>query len=185
MSFVESVPESKESVSAVMRRYSQQAIPLTELSDVVVRSGECAFTSEQRELIGACTSGTNDCTFSYITHKATAEAFGFDAGLLESMLDDLDGSDVEEKLKRVLRFVRKLTKTPSRIVQADVDAIFDAGWDETCYHFAVMICGLFNMMNRIMDGYGVKNTAEGRAPRGKILAEKGYRVGTDVLKSQA
>lgn len=185
MSFVKSVPESEESVIAVMRRYPQQAIPMTELSDIVMRSGECAFTSEQRELIGAYTSGTNDCTYCYNTHKATAEAFGVDPGLLESMLDDLEGSDVEEKLKPVLRFVRKLTKTPSRMVQADVDAIFDAGWDEDCYHCAVMICGLFNMMNRIMDGYGVTNTAEGRTLRGKMLAEKGYRVVTDALQNQS
>ena len=37
-----------------------------------------------------------------------------------------------------------------------------------------MICAMFNMMNRIMDGYGVKNTAEFRLSRGRILAETGY-----------
>ncbi len=62
MSFVPSVPETEESVSAVLRRYPQQAILLTELTDIVMRSGDCAFTSEQREVIGAYTSGTNNCT---------------------------------------------------------------------------------------------------------------------------
>jgi len=185
MSFVDSVPEAEESVTAVMRRYPQQAVPLIALSDNLMRSGDCAFTSEQRELIGAYTSGTNDCTFCYNTHKATAEAFGVDEGLLESMLDDLDASAVDEKLKPVLRFVRKLTRTPARMVQADVDAIFDAGWDEDCYHYAVMICAMFNMMNRIMDGYGVRNTAAGRVMRGRLLAEKGYGVVTDALQSRS
>ncbi len=185
MAFVKSIPEAEESVAAVLRRYPQQAMLVTELADVVMRSGDCAFTSEQRELIGAYTSGTNDCTYCYETHKATAEAFGVDENLLQSMLSDLDGSAADEKLKPVLRYVRKLTETPSRMVQADVDAIFDAGWDEDCFHYAVMICGLFNLMNRMMDGYGVKNTAEGRLTNGRKLVDTGYRVVTDALKSQA
>jgi uncharacterized peroxidase-related enzyme len=185
MAFVKSVPEAEESVAAVLRRYPQHAVLITELADHVMRSGDCAFTSEQRELIGAYTSGTNDCTYCYNTHKATAEAFGVDENLLESMLGDLDSSAVDEKLKPVLRYVKKLTETPSRMVQADVDAIFDAGWDEDCFHYAVMICGLFNLMNRLMDGYGVKNTAEGRITKGRLLADTGYRAVTDALNPQS
>jgi len=185
MAFVKSIPEAEESVAAVLRRYPQQAILITDLADVIMRSGDCAFTSEQRELIGAYTSGTNDCTYCYDTHKATAEAFGVDENLLESMLSDLDGSAVDAKLKPVLRYVKKLTETPSRMVQADADAIFDAGWDEDCFHYTVMICGLFNLMNRMMDGYGVKNTAEGRLMRGRMLVDTGYRVVTDALRSQS
>jgi len=182
MAFVKSVPEAEESVAAVLRRYPQHAALITELADVVMRSGDCAFTPEQRELIGAYTSGTNDCTYCYDTHKATAEAFGVDENLLESMLGDLDASGVDEKLKPVLRYVKKLTESPSRMLQADVDAIFDAGWDEDCFHYTVMICGLFNLMNRMMDGYGVKNTAKGRLMRGRKLVDTGYRVVTDALK---
>ena len=185
MAFVKSVPESEESVAAVVRRYPQQAVLVTELADVLMRSGDCAFISEQRELIGAYTSGTNNCTYCYDTHKPTAEAFGVDENLLESMLSDLDASAVDEKLKPILRYVRKLTETPSRMVQADVDAIFNAGWDADCFHYTVMICGLFNLMNRMMDGYGVKNTAEGRLINGRKLVDTGYRVVTDALKPQA
>ena len=182
MAFVSSVPESEESVTAVMRRYPKQAMPMIELSDNLMRSGECDFTPQERELIAAYTSGTNDCTFCYNTHRATAEAFGVDPDLFGSMFDDLDASPVDERLKPVLRFVRKLTTTPSRVVQADVDAIFAAGWDEDCYHYAVMICAMFNMMNRIMDGYGVRNTAEGRRMMGRRLADVGYGVVTDAIR---
>jgi uncharacterized peroxidase-related enzyme len=183
MAFVKSVPKAEESVATVMRRYPAQAIALTELTNIIMRSGDCAFTSEQRELIAAYSSGLNDCTYCYNTHKATAEAFGVDENLLESMLGDLDASAVDDKLKSVLRFVKKLTQSPSRMVQADADAIFDAGWDEDCFHYTVMICGLFNLMNRMMDGYGVRNTADFRKSRGKVLAENGYRVVTDALKT--
>ena len=105
MAFVKSVPESEESVAAVLRRYPQQAVLVTE--------------------------------------------------------------------------------TPSRMVQADVDAIFNAGCDEDCFHYTVMICGLFNLMNRMMDGYGVKNTAEGRLINGRKLVDTGYRVVTDARNPPA
>lgn len=183
MAFVKSIPEAEESVAAVLRRYPQQAVLITELADVLMRSGDCAFNSEQRELIGAYTSGTNACTYCYDTHRVTAEALGVNEKLLESMLSDLDASAVDEKLKPVLRFVKKLTESPSRMVQADVDGIFDAGWDEDAFHYAVMICALFNFMNRMIDGYGVENTAEGRLMRGKMLVDTGYRVVTDALKT--
>jgi hypothetical protein len=104
-----------------------------------------------------------------------------DENLLESMLDDLENSAVDEKLKPVLRYARKLTESPSRMVQADVDAILDVGWGEDEFHYTVMICGLFNLMNRIIDGYGVKNTAEGRLMNGRRLADTGYPVVTDTV----
>ena len=181
MAFVNSVPEAEESVAAVLRRYPRHAMLITELADDIMRTGNCEFTDSQRELIGAYTSGTNACTYCYDTHRATAEAFGVDETLLESMLVDLDASPVDEKLKPVCRYVRKLTQTPSKMVQADVDAIFDAGWDEDAFHYAVMICALFNFMNRMIDGYGVENTAEGRLERGRLLVDTGYRVVTDAL----
>ena len=174
MAFVKSIAESEEGVSAVMKRFPDQGKRITELAEILLRTGDCAFSAEQRELIGAYASGVNNCTYCYGTHKATAEAFGIDEGLLDVMVNDLDSSPVDERLKPVLRFVKKLTESPSRMVQADADAFLDAGWDEQCFHYAVMICAMFNMMNRIMDGYGITNTAEFRLAAGRNLAESGY-----------
>ena len=117
MSFIESVPESEEGVAAIMRRYPTQAMPLLELSEMLLREGDCEFSSEQRELIAAYASGINNCTYCYNTHKATAEAFGVDEELLDAMVLDLETSAVDEKLKPVLRFVAKLTRSPSRMTQ--------------------------------------------------------------------
>jgi uncharacterized peroxidase-related enzyme len=182
MAFVNSVPEKEESVAAVMRRYPAQALPMMAFSDNILRSGECAFTAQERELIAAYVSGINLCTYCYGTHKATAEAFGVDEGLLQAMLDDLESAGVDDRLRPVLRYAAKLTRTPSRMVQADAEAIFAAGWDEDAFHFTVMICALFNMMNRIMDGYGVRNTAEFRLESGRRLAEQGYKPVAESIR---
>lgn len=185
MAFLKSIPPEQEAVGTVMGRYPDQAIPLTELTEVVMRTGKCPFTAEERELLAAFVSGTNSCTFCYNTHRATAETFGVDGELLEALLEDIDTAPVDERLKPVLRYARKLTQTPSRMIQADVDAIFDAGWDEDAFHYTVMITALFNLYNRVMDGYGVTNTAKFRQERGAMLAEAGYAWVIDRFRENA
>lgn len=102
MSFVESIAKSEESVSAVLKRYPEQGISLTELTENLMRTGQCQFSAEERELIGAFVSGTNACTFCYNTHKAAAEAFGVEEGLLEKLLEDVDNSPIDDKLRLVV-----------------------------------------------------------------------------------
>ena len=77
-------------------------------------------------------------------------------------------------MKPILRYVRKLTLSPSRMTQADADAIFAAGWNEQALHDAVSTCALFNFMNRLLEGHGVKGSAAVYAARGKALREAGY-----------
>ena len=48
--------------------------------------------------------------------------------LFERLMDEIDTAPVDEKLKPILHYVRKLTLTPSRMVQADADAVYAAGW---------------------------------------------------------
>ena len=70
------------------------------------------------------------------------------------------------------------------LLNVHADAIFDAGWGEDDFHYAVMICAMFNMMNRIMDGYGVRNTAEFRLERGRMLATQGYKPVAEAVRDQ-
>jgi alkylhydroperoxidase family enzyme len=62
-------------------------------------------------------------------------------------------------MRPVLSFVRKLTLSPSRMTPADADAVFAAGWDDQALHDAAVICGLFNLMNRLVDGLGIEADA--------------------------
>lgn len=174
MSFIKRIDQEKEGVSEILRPYPGIAGPLSVLTEHVLREADCSFSVRERELIAAYVSGVNACTFCYGSHQAAAEALGVPAGQLEALLADLDSAPVSEKLKPVLRFVRKLTVTPTRMVQADADAVLAAGWDDHDFHYAIMICGLFNLYNRMLDGYGITNTAEYRLTAGRDLAKSGY-----------
>jgi len=128
--------------------------PLLKLHDEVLR-GPGPLTIAECELIAAWTSAMNDCQFCYNAHKVYAEAFGVDGDLFDAMIADLDSAPIDEKLKPLLKYVQKLTISPSKILQADCDAVFKAGWSEEALHHAIMVTGIFNLMNRIIFGHGL------------------------------
>ena len=60
-----------------------------------------------------------------------------------------------EALRAVLVYARKLTLSPTRLSQADVDAFFAAGHDERALYFVVFVTALFTMSNHIVQGLGL------------------------------
>ena len=136
--------------------------------------GPSAFSPGQRELIAAYVSGVNACTYCLGGHVAAAEAFGVEIGLFEQLMDDVDSAGVDERLKPVLMFVKKLTLTPALMTQADADAVFAAGWDEKALHDAIVVCCMFNFMNRLVDGHGIRTNPDVFGERGRRHKEFGY-----------
>lgn len=157
----------------VFKTFPEASRPLLDYHEVLLR-GESQFSIAQRELIAAFVSGLNACSYCRGIHTATAEAFGVPEGLLAELLKDVDSSSVEEAMKPVLRFVQKLTVTPSRMTQADADAVFAVGWADDALHHAVSICGLFNLMNRMVEGLGINPNDGYHAESGRRLREIGY-----------
>ena len=81
----------------------------------------------------------------------------------------------ELRLEPILAYAKKLTLTPTRLTQADADAVFAAGWSERALHDAVLTTCLFNFMNRLLEGHGCHGNPEVFAIRGKALKEEGYK----------
>jgi len=127
-----------------------------------------------KELIAAFVSGLNACQYCYGVHAETARAFGVDAALIEQLVADVDTAPVEARLRPLLQYARKLTLEPARMTQRDADAVFAAGWAEAELHDAVLTVCLFNFMNRLLEGHGVKGNAALFATRGQALRDEGY-----------
>ncbi|HEX4705761.1 MAG TPA: peroxidase-related enzyme [Pseudonocardiaceae bacterium] len=173
MPFLKSLPEDAVLLQ-VFRAYPDTARPLLDYHELVMR-GPSPFTAAERELIAAYVSGVNDCTYCHGVHTATAEAFGVPAGLLSALLADLDAAaGVDERMRAVLRYVGKLTRTPAMVTAQDADAVLAAGWDERALHDAVLVCALFNFMNRMVNGLGIKADDSYFALSGNRLREVGY-----------
>lgn len=160
-------------VTEIWRRWPDSAAFLPRISESIMR-GPSPFTPGERELIAAYASANNNCRYCFGVHSQTAHAFGIEEGLFDKLMEDADSAPVAEKMKPVLTFVKKLTLSPSRMVQADADAVFDAGWDEDALHDAVMVCALFNFMNRVVEGHGILLGPEELKKRGLMIREQGY-----------
>lgn len=153
MSFLPSSPELTN-LTDVFRQYPRRARLMLLLIDDILR-GESPLTVAERELIFAYGSGQNACDFCYHSHRPVAAAFGIDETVFDELMEDIDTASIDERLKPILHFVRKLTQTPSRMTQADADAIFAAGWDEQAFVDIVSICAIQNFFNRFVDGIGI------------------------------
>lgn len=178
MPYLKSLPDDAVLLQ-VFRAYPDTARPLLDYHELVMR-GPSPFTVAERELIAAYVSGVNECGYCHGVHTATAEAFGIPEGLLEALLADLDTAPVDERIRAVLRYVGKLTTAPARLTDEDAAAVLAAGWDERALHDAVIVCALFNFMNRMVNGLGIKADESYFALSGKRLRDVGY-TGLAVL----
>jgi len=157
----------------VFRAYPETSRPLLDYHEVVMR-GPSPFTAGERELIAAYVSGLNACGYCHGVHTVTAEACGIAAGAAPAAVADVDTSPVDDRMRPVLRYVGKLTREPSSITRADAEEVLAAGWDEHALHDAIMVCALFNFMNRMVEGHGIRAGAEYFAMSGKRLEALGY-----------
>ena len=98
----------------VLKPHPESGELIMRLTEILLR-GPSSLTPAQRELIAAYTSAVNACEFCYGAHAATAEALGVDERWLTRLIDDIDTAPVDDKLKPILRYVRRLTRSPSRV----------------------------------------------------------------------
>ena len=104
----------------VFRRFPEGLAPLMEYHDRVLRD-EGPLTVGERELIAAYVSSLNACSFCLDGHVTFARAHGIDAEVIAALLEDVESEVVDPKLRPILKYVAKLTLTPSRLVEADAE----------------------------------------------------------------
>lgn len=172
MPFLPSLPNSA-SLLDLFKLFPQTSIPLIQFHEVLLR-GPSPFTEGDRELIAAYVSGLNQCRYCQGVHTATAELLSTPRNSVVSAINDIDTAPIDDKIKPVLRYARKLTQKPNSATQADADAIFAAGWDETALYHTVAITALFNFMNRLVEGMGIELDPSYVRPASERLAKRGY-----------
>ena len=73
--------------------------------------------------------------------------------------------------------MRTLTLTPAKVRDTEIATVYAAGWDEQALHDAVSTCGLFNMMNRLVEGLGITATPEQhRSVAQRLGGPAGYQL---------
>jgi uncharacterized peroxidase-related enzyme len=154
-------------------RYSDLLDLLRPYAEHLMR-GPSPFSPGERELIAAYVSGINSCQYCHGTHALVARRFGIEDAIFTNLMDNLDGAPVEPNLKPVLRYVRKLTETPSRMTPSDAAAVYAAGWSDEALLHAIAVCAYFNNMNRLVEGAGIVGSAADYGQAAERLVKEGY-----------
>jgi len=117
-----------------------------------------------QEVIGSYVSMLNQCPYSYANHWANASHLMGSpkrALAVEKALRQQDPEQVFEGAELALmRYTQKLTLSPGTMVQADVQALQDAGLDDGEILEANQIIGYFSYVNRCLNGLGVSTDGD-------------------------
>lgn len=174
---------AEASLLDVFRAFPETSKPLLEFHEALLR-GPSPFTEAERELIAAYVSGLNGCQYCFGVHTATAERLGVMPGIVQGALQGIETSAVDTKMKPVLAYAGKLTRRADSLTEEDAAAVLAAGWHETALYHTVAVTALFNFMNRLVEGLGIKLDPTYVGPASERLADRGYRALLQLLTTR-
>ena len=116
-----------------------------------------------QETLSSYVSILNDCPYSLANHWANARHLIGDVARADRVEKALHARKPEAALYgrdlALMRYAEKLTMTPGKMVEADVEALRREGLDDGQILEANQIISYFNYVNRLLNGLGV--TTEG------------------------
>ncbi len=124
-----------------------------ELGEAILQNGE--LSTAIKEEIGLVVSSVNASSYCISAHMQVLSNLGVDPAIGEALTSDYTSAPVGAKEKALFQFVHKLTRQQDEIEQADVEAVFSAGWNEAQLLEAVLATAWFNFINRISLGLGL------------------------------
>lgn len=170
------VPEGVPGIRSLVLFRPETGKPLYDLAQVLLR-GESPLSEAERELIAAYVSHRNDCMFCMSSHAAAARClYGDEKITVDEVLNDMQQSNVSDKLKALLHIAGKVQLLGKEVTPADIEAAKSLGANDREIHDTVLIAATFCMFNRYVDGLASFTPTEPEvyAEMGQRLAEKGY-----------
>lgn len=117
-----------------------------------------------QEVIASYVSLLNDCGYSFSNHWANARhLIEARSDAVDGLADRIEAALRDDALERVfdagelamLRYARKLTRTPGAMTSADLDGMRSHGVGDGEILEVNQIVGYFNYVNRLLNGLGV------------------------------
>lgn len=132
------------------------------------------LSKPEREILAEHVSRINGCDFCVGAHRWTLSAMGVDWTTIDALADGERSTHLTDKIRVLLGFAEKLTRTPDKMGESDIKPLIDAGWGEQAIEDAINVISLFNYVNRLVDALGIENGEDYFRMVGKTLAKSGY-----------
>lgn len=103
----------------------------------------------EREMIAVAVSSINKCFYCLTAHGAAVRELSGDPKLGEMMVMNWRAADLNARHHAMLEFSEKMTKASAEIVEADREALREAGFTDHDIWDIANVAGFFNMTNRV------------------------------------
>ncbi len=132
--------------------------------------GSRGLSRAERELIAVVVSVENGCDYCTLHHAVALEAWWKDAERVARLRKDPAEAELSQREAALADYALALTRTPSRMNEADLGPLRDSGLTDEEILEANLIASYFNFVNRIAEGLGVEVSPE---------EARGYEYGSD------
>jgi uncharacterized peroxidase-related enzyme len=122
--------------------------------------GASALTKLEREMIAVAVSSVNKCYYCLVAHGAAVRELSGDPQLGEALVMNYKVAKVTDKQRAMLDFSVKLTKESSNVVEADRQALRDAGFTDRDIWDIASVAAFFNMTNRVASASDMRPNEE-------------------------
>jgi len=139
-------------VPNVLRAYAFAPAKLQAFADMYndLMLADSSLSKLEREMIAVAVSSVNHCYYCLTAHGAAVRQLSGNPALGEQMVMNYRAADgLTPKQVAMLDFADKLTRSPHAIVEADRQALRDAGFSDRDIWDIASVASFFNMSNRM------------------------------------
>lgn len=111
--------------------------------------GESELSKLDREIIAVVVSSINHCHYCLTAHGAAVRTLSGDPKFGEEIAQNWRAAGLDEKRAAMLDFVVLMTERPDAVVEADRQALRDAGYSNRAIFDIASVAGFFAMSNRV------------------------------------
>jgi uncharacterized peroxidase-related enzyme len=158
----ERIRKERGKVSNIMRIQSLHPEAMAAHMDLYlsVMFGDSGLSREEREMIATVVSVVNGCAYCTNHHAEALDHYWKDEKKLDAFLRDFESAGLPERSSSIFRYAVKLTETPSKMTQEDIETLRNSGLSDKDILDIDLIVGYFNFVNRIANGLGVEFSPE-------------------------
>ncbi len=160
--YYEQIKKSRGKVANIMKVHSLQPEAMKAHLDLylAIMFGKSGLSRQQRELLATVVSSMNGCEYCVRHHAEALRFYVKDEAWLRRIQRDYTKANLGEKDRQILDYAAKLTRSPSRVTEKDVEALRAVGFHDEEILNINLITSYFNFVNRVAEGLGVEHSEE-------------------------
>lgn len=110
---------------------------------------DTALEPEEIEMLVVTVSGVNDCLYCVVAHGALVRIYADDPQLADQLATNHRSADLNDAHRAMLDFAVKLTESPGRVEDDDVEALLDHGFSREAVWDIASVVSYYNLSNRM------------------------------------